>query len=260
MTKNHSRIIDEFSDSAEYYHEHAKLQKNTAQRLARALEPWQYSLPPGPVLEIGAGTGFFTDHLVSMFSNREKIITDASTGMLKVNEDRFSGDSTISFDVFNPELTGIEEEKYALITGNFVAHWFADPSATLSKLSKSLKPGGFMLMSFPGNQSFPQWRKHCLELGLPFTPNELPDIEKVVVNLSMGPYKVDFYEDQASEEYSDLFSFYRHLKNSGMGTSRYGRSLKPKQLSLLDNFWRDKNNGKISVHYHMAFLAVKRDL
>jgi len=255
-----SKIIRSFSDSVNYYHNNASLQKQTAERLARALEPWKYSLPPGQVLEIGAGTGFFTDYLFEMFTDRKKIISDASEEMIRFNKKRYEDNSADSFIVLNPETDDIEDEKNALIAGNFVAHWFSDPSITLSKLAKSLKPGGFMLMSFPGNQSYPQWQKLCLELGIPFTPNELPDIEKVVVNLSMGPYKVDFYEDQTTEEYSDLYSFYRHLKNSGMGPSRTGRKLKIKQLRLLNDYWQEKNNGKISVHYHMAFLAVKRDL
>ncbi len=260
MSKGNTTIVNAFSKSAPYYHEHASLQKQTSERLARALDPWRYSIPDGPILEIGAGTGFFTDHLMKFYPSREKIITDASEPMVAFNKNLHSDYKNCSFRQFNPEREDLDKKSYSLICGNFVAHWFRDVSNTLSSIAEALKPGGFMLMSFPGNQSFQQWWKYCLELGIPFTPNELPDIEKVVVNLSMGPFQVDFYEDQATENYTSLKEFYRHLKQTGMGTRRSGKPLTPKQFTLLDRHWREQNDGKITVHYHMAFLAVKRDL
>jgi len=115
-------------------------------------------------------------------------------------------------------------------------------------------------MSFPGDDTFPQWRKNCLDLGLPYTGNPLPDLEEIVIKLSMGPVKVDYYEDQTNLEYLSVYDFYRELKKSASGTSLTGKKLGIKQLRLLDNYWREKNNGKVNVHYHTAFIAVKRDL
>jgi malonyl-CoA O-methyltransferase len=260
MKYDKKEIIRNFSQSVDYYTDHAVLQKQTAFRLAKALEPWQYSIPDGPVLEIGAGTGFFTEHLVTMFSSKKMEITDASPEMVNHCKKTFNSRKNLSFNVLDAEEHEWKEEAYSMITGNFVAQWFKDPSVTLSKMAKSLKPGGFMLMSFPGSESYPQWRKYCLELGIPFTANKLPDIEQIVVNLSMGPVKVDFYEDQSTETYNDVYSFFRHLKQTGTSTAFSGKSLKPKQLRLLNDYWLQQNNGSVKVHYHTAFLAVKKDL
>jgi malonyl-CoA O-methyltransferase len=256
------KIIDAFSDSVDYYADHASLQHEIAQRMARALEPWQYSVPHGTILEVGAGTGFFTEYLIKMLGNRNHkiMITDASEEMTLHCRERFEESDRVSFDILDIEEQNWIEDSYSMITGNFMIHWIKDPSSTLLKMSRALKPGGFMLMSFPGSESFPQWRKYCTELGLPFTGNPLPDVEQLVVNLSMGPVKVDFYEDQSTEEYPDLFTFYRHLKNCGSSTSFTGKKLMPKQLKLLNSYWSEKNNGRISVHYHTAFIAVKKDL
>lgn len=260
MSEKSQAVINGFSRSVEYYHDHADLQKQTAERLARALEPWRYSIPEGPILEVGAGTGFFTKHLLNFYPSREAIITDASEQMVKFNKKKTKAGSDCQFRVFNPDTENVDKEKYALVCGNFVAHWFQDISGTLSTLAESLKPGGIMLMSFPGNQSFQSWWKYCLELGIPFTANNLPDIEKVVVNLSMGPFQVDFYEDQATENYPSLRDFFNHLKKTGMGTRLSGKPLSYKQFKLLDRHWREQGHGKITIDYHMAFLAVKRDL
>ncbi len=257
---NKKVMLKAFSDSVSYYSEHANLQKETAKRMALALEPWQYSIPPGPILEVGAGTGFFTKHLVQMFNREHIIISDASPEMVEFCRNSFGESGHIDFEIIDIEDYDWPEDHYSMITGNFVAQWLKDPSMALSKMANSLKPGGFMLMSFPGSESYPQWKKYCLELGLPFTVNPLPDVEQLVINLSTGPVKVDFYEDQSSEQFENLFSFFRHMKNTGTSTSFTGKKLTTKQLRLLNSYWLQQNGGKIVVHYHTAFIAVKKDL
>lgn len=254
------QIVKNFSSSVDYYSKYADLQKNTALRLANALEPWQYSVPDGSILEIGSGTGFFSEHLIRIFSNRKILITDISPQMVEYCKEKYFNHEHVDFEVLDAENHHWKENTYSVIAGNFVAQWFKDPSITLSKMAESLKPGGFMLMSFPGSESYPQWKKYCLELGLPFTANELPDIEQVVVNLSMGPVKVDYYEDQSTEHYDDVYAFFRHLKNTGTSTNFNGKKLSAKQLKLLNDYWLQQNNGTIHVHYHTVFIALKKDL
>lgn len=260
LTDTKGSIKNNFSDAVSYYHEYANLQESIAQRLAKSLEPWKYSLPDGPVMEIGAGTGFFTNHLSQMFTNRELVVTDLSEEMIEFCSERFSEKSSVTFEVMDAEHTEWPESEYALITGNYVAQWFKHPAQTLSKIAASLKPGGLLLVTFPASESFSNWRKYCVDLGLPFTGNELPDLERVVIDLSMGPMQVDYYEDDMVDTFEDVYSFFRHLKNTGTSTNLKNKTLSVKQLKLLNDYWLEKENGKINVQYHTAFIAAKRDL
>jgi malonyl-CoA O-methyltransferase len=253
-------IRNNFKGAVHYYHEHANLQKNIADRLAKALEPWQYSVPDGPILEIGAGTGFFTRYLKEMFKNRELIVTDLSEEMVEFCREQFSESNHISFQTLDAEEADFEESTYALITGNYVSQWFKHPAQTLSKIATSLKPGGILLISFPASESFSNWRQYCLDLGIPYTGNTLPDLEKVVINLSMGPFQVDYYEDDMTETFSSVLDFFRHLKKLGTSTNLNSRSLSIKQLKLLNDYWLEQGKGLVKVQYHTAFIAAKRDL
>lgn len=230
--------------------------------MAHSLEPWRYSVPEGPILEIGAGTGFFTDHLAQMYRHREITVSDAAGAMTDYAREKFSGKyDNIQFKILDAENTDWQKSTYALIAGNFVLQWFQNPSETLTNMAEALKPGGILLLSFPGSESYPQWRKYCLELGLPFTANPLPDIEQIVIHLSMGPVQVDYYEDESTEEFKDVYQFFRHLKRSGTSTSTTGKKLTPKQLKLLNNHWVEQEGGdNITVRYHTAFVAAKKDL
>lgn len=255
-----ANIKGNFSDSVQYYHEHASLQENIADRLAKALEPWQYSIPDGPVLEIGAGTGFLTKHLSKMFKERDLIISDMSDEMVQFCKNEYSEFDSILFETLDAEQADWQDEKYALIAGNYVAQWFKQPAQTLSKIATSLKPGGLLLISFPASESFSNWRQYCLDLGLPYTGNSLPDLERVVIDLSMGPFKVDYYEDDMIEAFEDVFDFFRHLKRIGTSTNLNSKMLSVKQLKLLNDYWLEKDNGKVNVQYHTAFIAAKRDV
>ncbi len=257
-TESSTVINRSFSKAVDYYHEHSKIQKEAAERLSNALDPWLYSVPDGELLEIGCGTGFFTDHLVKMFPKRDITITDFSGEMVEFCRKRFVEQDRLTFDILNAEETDLEEDRYGLIVGNYVTQWFRQPAMTLEKLSKSLKLGGLMLLAFPGDDSYPEWKKYCLDLGIPFTANKFPDIEQLVIHLSMGPVQVDFYEDQTRESYDDVYSFFRHLKNSGTSANLEGKSLSYKQLKLLNDHWVERQGGSIEVSYHNVFLAIKR--
>lgn len=254
-----TRISENFSSSSEFYHQNAGLQKRVAERLANALEPWRYTVVDGPILEIGAGTGFFTKHLTTFFTNKRLTVSDISKQMLERCRKDIGKESEISYRQLDAEKFDFGKERYALITGNFVAQWFKHPGQTLLKMVEALKPGGLLLVSFPGSESFSNWKSYCLDLGLPFTGNKLPDVEQVVIELSTGPVQVDFYEDTMTDRFDSVFEFFRHLKSTGSGTNLTGKKLTPKQLKLLNEYWLEKEQGKVEVHFHTAFVAAKRD-
>ena len=99
---------------------------DSAKRLADSLEPWRYSVPPGPILEIGAGTGIFTHHIKRILPNREINVTDASPKMLGRAKSIFgeSNEKQLSFSQLEAEKDDIKERHYSLICGNHVAHQF----------------------------------------------------------------------------------------------------------------------------------------
>jgi malonyl-CoA O-methyltransferase len=254
-----SKISENFSSSTEYYHHNAGLQKRVAERLANALEPWRYTIVDGPILEIGAGTGFFTKHLTKLFTNERLIVSDISNQMIERCRVEVGKDKGISYRRLDAENFEFQKMKYALIAGNFVAQWFTYPGQTLLKMVEALKPGGLLLVSFPGSKSFSNWKSYCLDLGLPFTGNKLPDVEQVVIELSTGPVQVDFYEDTMTDRFDSVFEFFKHMKSKGAGTNMTGKKLTFKQLKLLNEYWLEKEQGKVEVHYHTAFIAAKRD-
>lgn len=255
-------IKEKFSNVCEVYEHEAGLQKETASRLGSSLQPWRMTLPEGPVLEIGAGTGFLTSELIKILPDREITVSDISEEMVAFCKNKLSEISSdnLVFKQLDAELFKPEPDKYALISGNFVAQWFQDPARTLGRLAEGLKPGGLLLMAFPGNDTFPEWQQQCRELGLPYTGNKLPDTEELVIKLSMGPARVDFYEDSRTVQFPDVLTFFQYLKRIGATSKLHDKELTGKQMKLLINNWNQKEPGCIHITWHLVFLALKKDI
>lgn len=254
------QMAESFSNAASYYDEHASVQKEVADRLIASLQPWRDIIPSGPITELGAGTGFVTKGLIDLYPNREIEIRDLSKGMVEFSRKKFSDHDNLTFKVSDAErVPEFDEPHYALTVSGFAAHWFNHPAQTLAKWLEITKPGGLLLASFPGNESFPNWRRYCQELGLPFTANELPDVEEMVIKMSVGPAQVDYYEDTITRKYESAKDFFDELKHLGMDTLKRGRQLTSKEMSLLVEHWDSTTEGEVSVDYHLIFLAVKRD-
>jgi malonyl-CoA O-methyltransferase len=251
-------IAASFGAAAPYYDQHAEVQQEVADRLIASLQPWRDIIPSGPIIELGCGTGFVTKGLADLYKKQEIKVTDLSQEMVEYCQQKFDQDN-LNFEVLDAENPPHEEPHYAMTVSGFTAQWFQDPAQTLGRWLEATKPGGLLLASFPGNESFPEWKQKCEELGLPFTANNLPDVEEMVIKMSVGPAQVDYYEDTVKQSYESARDFFRDIKRLGAGTQCSGRSLTPKELSLLIDHWDSSTVGNITVSYHAVFLAVKRD-
>lgn len=242
----------------EQYHNSSEPEQDSAKRLADSLEPWRNIVPPGPMLEIGAGTGHFTDHLIRMFPNRELTISDVSHKMIGYIKSRLEKKQPIRFKHFDAEADEIEQLRYSLICGNHVVHQFENPAKTLENLALGLNVDGLMLMSFPGEDSFREWRSTCLDLGIPYTGKPMPGTEPLVIHLSMGPVQVDFYEDQSIKYFEDFNQFLSHMAAGGIDIQGQERQLLNKEIRLLNENWKTTKDGQIGLTFHNVFLAIKR--
>lgn len=255
-------IHKRFGESALIYHQEAEIQKKVTEGLIASLRPWKEILPSGPILEVGAGTGFLTELLLEEFPERKIAVTDASREMvLFAHEDLYEKGAALDNAMFMPfdvDVDTLGENEYSLIISSFAAQWFKDTALGLSKLAQALKPGGLLLVSFPGNKSFPEWYEACLETGLPFTANALPDTEEVVIKLSMDPVQVDFYENTLTQTFPSSRDFFYHLKDIGASSSKRGKSLSPKQLKVLMDHW-DSKGEDVKVSWHTVYLVAKKE-
>lgn len=256
-----SNVIASFSKNAFRYDAHAHVQQQAARHLLEHVKVWCPVIPPGPILEVGCGTGLLTTLLRNMFPEQNLIATDASSEMLSTCHGRMkwdwlsNRDAMLMFTTLDAEHS-LPNDRFALIASNFVLHWFQDLRSSLKQLLASLVPSGVLVFSVPVAGSFPEWRQAASKVGVPFTANELPTASDFVqIARSLG-YDCITAEERISIAYPSALDFFRSLKALGASTSLAGNRLRYSQLRRLIRHWHTEPNGQIRVSYKVCYGKI----
>ncbi|QPH55674.1 methyltransferase domain-containing protein [Pontivivens ytuae] len=111
------------------------------------------ALPPGPVVDLGCGTGAAGPLLRERFPGRRLIGLDGSAAMLAGVE------SGIYDDLDDADIAAwVPEEAPALILSNAVLHWLPDHAALFPRLAGFLAPGGLLAVQMPRQFGAPSHR------------------------------------------------------------------------------------------------------
>ncbi len=99
-------------------------------------------------LEVGAGTGYFSLHLLMADVVGEATCTDISPGMVQVLEDnaqRLGLD--VAALVADAEALPFEDESFDLVLGHAVLHHLPDLQQAFSEFRRVLRPGGVVVFA-----------------------------------------------------------------------------------------------------------------
>lgn len=211
-----NRIQESFNRSAKTYDQHAAIQRETAETLARLIPAPK---APRRILEIGCGTGLASKVVLQNFKEAHLTVSDPSSNMLDQAKQNLKNDlERLTFEKLNPEQDTINQT-YDLIIANMVIHWFENMETTLPAITKALAADGGFYFSTIGNNCFPEWQsalaKNNLPLGLrlPTRPNGI------------------IKEEQKPITYESPHGFLKSLKKTGAVAPRAGYTPLP-QASL----------------------------
>lgn len=213
-----SIVADRFSKAAQTYDDYADVQERAAALLAEELHLVSPHLPPGPVLELGCGTGFFSQHLLGQLSQRKIVLSDIAPDMVKVCRSRIQSPN-VKFAVLDAETSKHWTPQFALIASAFGAQWFKDLSTTFDGIYNALRPGGCFIFSVPTNESFSEWKKLCSDENLIYTGNHLPNVTKFNAFWSQRTDSFELRTQKIQTKYASAIEFFRALKSVGASTS-----------------------------------------
>ncbi|MFW8600810.1 methyltransferase domain-containing protein [Desulfobacterota bacterium M19] len=250
-------IASNFSQAAAEYDKFALVQKKSIVTMGELL-PLPHSLPSGPVLEIGCGTGRLSRKLSTIFQNRSLIFTDMASGMIEQCRRHLPQTTPrhiwLIMDGESPAARGC-----ALIVSSLTMQWFNDPASALGNIRDILQDGGQILFSYIGVDSCPQWRQICAELQLPCTINPLPD-NQYLLPLLEGKFKnIKLWNEDIDVEYTTARDFFYSLKRTGAATQLKGQRLNSSEMRKLLKGWQLKLDGSpLIMTYNIQYLrAVK---
>jgi malonyl-CoA O-methyltransferase len=171
--RNQRYLQQAFSRKAASYSKADFLHAELRYRLLERLQLFTHQ--PETILVLGGGGGELAAALSQQYPAANCLSVDSSAGMTEQAQQRCNA---LCADLLALPLAA---DSIDLIVSNFTLQYCADQQAgllpALREINRVLKPDGLLLISFPGNQSFPEYRSAIADDGyLHLDP--LPDLQR----------------------------------------------------------------------------------
>lgn len=241
------KVINAFDKAALTYDSCAHVQKRIAEKLATNLK--ELKNIPGSILEIGCGTGFLTQSLVSHFKNVPYYATDFAPLMVKSCQEKFKNTPEVSsfiMDGENPKL----ETNTDWTCSSMAFQWFEDFETSVRKLWQKTNVLAFTV---PVDGTFQELQDAYKQFNYPagfrtFVPADA--LYKLCRDLK--PSGFQFQIQKEVEYFQNMLLFIKQLKNTGTQTPRADYSLNNIRplLSYL--------NSGFFVTYQVAYCILQK--
>jgi malonyl-CoA O-methyltransferase len=145
-----------FNRAAATYDAVAELQNEIGARLIERLD--YIRLQPARILDLGAGTGAFSNALLKRYRKADVIALDIAENMLQRVPSRAGWFRRPRCVCADGELLPFADNSFDLIFSNLMLQWCVDLESTLSELRRVLAPGGLLMFTTLGPDTLMELR------------------------------------------------------------------------------------------------------
>ncbi len=249
-------IRNNFSRNAAEYDDYAAVQKECAEKLITSVgEDKSFER----ILEIGCGTGIYTQMLREKFPDASITAVDISKEMITFAENKLR-DAKTDFIVADGEKLDFTE-KFDLITSNVSFQWFEDFGGTLASFSRFLAGGGELCFSMYAPDTFGEFkevlRTHFGRRTWLSSSRFIPrDKTRALLEKHFG--EIEMAEGLFPVNFVSLWDFLQDIKRSGsrgIGL-RKGIYLGQHAIRAMEKTYIEKFKGITATH-HVYFCKAR---
>jgi len=213
-----------FSKNAKTYDAYANLQKISAHMLLDNLP----SHPISSILDLGCGTGLYTEKLCEIFKKAHITAIDFAPSMIEYAKQK----THLNVHWILSDIETYERQnQYDLITSNACFHWLSDLSPILKKYKATLSKRGTLLFSYFGPQTFYEWQKILSTTISAARFQTLADIQSAMKPLFPKTY---FKEILVQKCYPSLLDLLKAIKYTGTKGAHLNMTWSPTLIRRLE--------------------------
>ena len=243
------KINNNFNNAAHSYSNYSLVQKYFANKLVHIIKELEPQI--GKWFDLGAGTGYLADLLEKNFMNIKVKRIDFSPNMLKENK---KNSQTILWDLNDDLPPSINNA--SLIISSFCFHWLNEPEKKLRKWYERLLPGGLLIVLFPNNESFPEWKDTCKKNNIEYSGIALPctnSLQRFVKENEIFLIKEFNYR----ETFPNIYKLFKSITNVGAQTTQKRRKT-VSELKLMQEKWPKDQDAKVNLTWAISILILKK--
>ena len=145
-----------FERAADSYDAAAALQQEIGNRLLERMD--MVRLQPGRILDLGAGTGFFSDALQQRYPDAGVLAFDLALNMLRHTRGRGLDTDRLQCVCGDGERLPFADDSFDFIFSNLMLQWCLDLEPVFTELRRVLAPGGLLMFTTFGPDTLQELR------------------------------------------------------------------------------------------------------
>ncbi len=243
------KVKQNFNEAAKDYSKYCLIQKYFSKQIINTI--YTLNLPNGEWFDLGAGTGLLADGIENYFFEKKVCRVDFCKKMLLLNK---KGSKKLLWDLNKGLHPNINNP--SLLVSNFCIHWLNEPEKILEKWFQKLNNSGKLIISYPTNNSFPEWKKTCKKYNIEYTGLIFPEVKNMIRNFSSNEIissKVYSYE----ENYPNIYNLFRSIIKVGAQSSKSKKN-SVGEFKKLAKYWPTDKDKTVSLSWEIHILVLQK--
>ncbi len=260
---NKIRVANSFSKAAPTYDSAAALQRTVGYELLNLDELRDSKkLPVKQILDLGCGTGYFSEQLLLRYPESRLVGLDIAEGML-VHARQRHGSEKIHWLCADAESISLASSSVQLVFSSLAIQWCENLPGLFSEISRVLTSGGVALIATLGPASLFELKEAWVRVDGNVHVNSFVPLDDLLASLPSSLSLEARQQQTRVLEYhklqeltSDLKKIGAHNMNSGESKGLTGRA---KISQFKQNYERFRqSNGKLPASYEVYYLQLKK--
>lgn len=254
------QVASAFSNAAANYDQVASLQQQVGCYLLTKLNA--ATIQSDTVLDLGAGTGYFTDLLAEQCIAKQIVVLDFAYQMLEQAKWR-TRSVAAEFICADANCLPLASQSINLIFSNLMLQWCANLKSVFQEWKRILKPQGHIFFSTLGEKTLHELRDCWAQIDNYTHVHDFHDTKMLHLLLKERDFGIVVLEKQIfTQYYATVYDIMRDLKILGASNkaSDRRRGLMGKecyqQLAYAYEFYRNAE-GLLPVTYEVIFGYVR---
>ena len=135
-------------------------------------------------------------------------------------------------------------------------HWLLKPDESIREWFNHLKDGGYLIISYPTNNCFPEWKRICEENNFEYTGLKFPNSKEIRAIFKSDSQLIS-KEYKYKENFANIFELFRNFINLGAQTNN-GKRNSIKHFKILEKQWNKGNDKTVNLTWEINILIIKK--